>query len=82
MTVNSNPFKDRLVVTVQSLYADNATLVLTDVSGRQIARENKSLFAGTNVLSINETDKLIKGTYLLTVIRFNQTQTIKVIKGN
>ena len=82
VTVNPNPFKDRLVVTIQSLSADNATLVLTDVSGRQIARENKSLFAGTNVLSINETDKLTTGIYLLTVIRSNQTQTIKVIKGN
>jgi uncharacterized repeat protein (TIGR03803 family) len=81
-TVNPNPFKNRLVVTIQSLYADNATLVLTDVSGRQIAWENKSLFAGTNVLSINETDKLTKGIYLLTVIKSNQTQTIKVIKGN
>ena len=82
VTVNPNPFKDRLEVTVQSLSADNATLVLTDVSGRQIAREDKSLFAGTNVLSINETDKLTKGIYLLAVIRSNQTQTIKVIKGN
>ncbi len=82
VTVNPNPFKDRLVVTIQSLSPDQATFVLTDIRGRQIVRGNKSLFAGTNVLSINETDKLTKGTYLLTVARSNQIQTIKVIKGN
>ncbi len=82
VTVNPNPFKDVLVVTVQLLSPDKATFILSDASGRQIAKEHKSLSAGTNVLSINETGRLTRGIYLLTVIRSNQTQTIKVIKGD
>ena len=37
---------------------------------------------GTNVISIDETNNLSKGTYLLTIIKSNQSQTIKVVKGN
>ena len=82
VTVNPNPFKDELTITVQSLLPGKATFVVTDAGGKQIIKENKSLFAGTNVISINETDKLTKGIYLLTVIKSAQSQTIKVIKGN
>ena len=79
--VNPNPFKDRLMVTVQSLAQDEATFIITDVSGRQLYKEIKLLSPGTNVVQINE-GKLSKGTYLLTIIKSQQTQSIKVINGN
>jgi uncharacterized repeat protein (TIGR03803 family) len=80
--VNPNPFKERLMVTVESLIQDKATFIITDVSGRQLYKEIKLLSPGTNVVQINETGKLSKGTYLLTIIESQQTQSIKVIKGN
>lgn len=82
VTVNPNPFKERLVITIGLLIQDRVTFVLTDVSGRQLLRENKQMSTGTNVISIDETNNLSKGTYLLTIIKSNQSQTIKVVKGN
>ena len=81
-TINPNPFKDRLMVTVESPIQDKATFIITDVSGRQLYKEIKLLFPGTNVLQLNETRSLSKGTYLLTIIESQQTQSIKVVKGN
>jgi Secretion system C-terminal sorting domain len=80
--VNPNPFKERLVITVQSQLPDKATFILTDATGRRLFRENKQITAGTNVISIDEVNSLSKGTYLLTFIQSKQLQTIKVVKGN
>jgi uncharacterized repeat protein (TIGR03803 family) len=75
--VNPNPFINNLVITINSQVQDKAMLILTDVSGRQLYRENVQLYAGTNVQDINETSRLPKGTYVLTVITSQQTQSIK-----
>jgi uncharacterized repeat protein (TIGR03803 family) len=80
--VNPNPFINNLVITIHSLEQDKATLILTDVSGMQLYKENIQLQAGTNVKSINETIRLPKGTYVLTVVTSQQTQSIKIVKGN
>ena len=80
--VNPNPFKDKLVVTIESPALHKATFILTDMRGRQLYRDNKLLPAGTNAVEINETGRLSKGTYLLTIIESQQTQSIKVVKGN
>jgi len=80
--VNPNPFKDRLLITIASAVADKATFLLSDISGRELLKVNKQIPVGTNVIGIDETNNLSKGTYLLTIIKSNQSQTIKVIKGN
>jgi hypothetical protein len=81
-TVNPNPFKDVLIVTVQSRTQDKAILVLTDLSGRQQFKRDELLSAGTNTVQIKETGKLAKGTYLITIITSERTQTVKVVKSN
>ncbi|MEO8763674.1 MAG: choice-of-anchor tandem repeat GloVer-containing protein [Ginsengibacter sp.] len=80
--VSPNPFTNRLVVNVESFGQDNATFILTDLSGKQLYKKNSFLSPGSNVVEINETGRLSKGTYLLTIIASQQTQSIKVIKGN
>ncbi|MGZ4049072.1 MAG: choice-of-anchor tandem repeat GloVer-containing protein, partial [Bacteroidia bacterium] len=80
--VNPNPFKDRLLVTIASPVEDKVTFLLTDISGKQLLKETRHLFTGTNVVVIDETNNLAKGTYMLTITRPNQSQTIKVIKAN
>lgn len=79
--VNPNPFKDKLV-SIESLIQGKATFIVADASGRQLYKENKLLFPGTNIVEINETDRLSKGTYLLTIITSQQTQSIKGVKGD
>lgn len=80
--VNPNPFKEKLLVTIQSPTQDKATLILTDLSGRQLFKQNKIVSPGKNEVLINEAGKFSKGIYLLTVIESQQTQSIKIVKGN
>ena len=79
---NPNPFKNKLVINIESLIQNKATFIITDISGRQLYRKNKLLSTGSNVVEINEAGKLSKGTYLLTIIESQQTQSIKIVKGN
>lgn len=80
--VAPNPFKEKLVINIESLKKDKATLVLTDISGRRLINKNVLLAEGNNVFDIKETTGLLHGTYLLTVITSNQAQSIKVVKRN
>lgn len=80
--VNPNPFKGALLVTIQSSTQGKATLILTDLSGRQLFKQNKVLAAGINKIEIPEAGNFSKGMYLLTIIESQQTRSIKVIKGN
>jgi 1,4-alpha-glucan branching enzyme len=82
VNANPNPFKQKLVVTIESSTQDNATIIMRDVSGRQLLKENKTISTGTNVLELDDLGKLSKGIYLLTIIESQQMQSIKVVKGN
>ena len=75
--VNPNPFKEKIVVTVESLTPDKVTFILTDTRGRQLLRATRELSEGTN-----EINNLPKGAYLLTVVQSQRSQTIRVIKGD
>jgi len=61
---------------------DKGTLIIYDLSGRQLLKQNIQIAAGNNVLDINEFAKFAKGTYLLSVLANQQNQTIKIIKNN
>lgn len=80
--VNPNPFKEKLQLNIESPTQDKATLIMTDLSGRQLFKQYKVLSAGNNEVQINETGKFSKGTYLLTIIESQQIQSIKLVKGN
>jgi hypothetical protein len=75
-----NPFRDKLNVNIESPAKDRATLMLTDLSGRQLIKKSILLSQGNNAFEMKETIKLSNGTYLLTVITSGQTQSSKVIK--
>ena len=80
--INPNPFSGKLKVKIESLLQDNATFIVTDVSGRQLLKKEIKLASGINVIEINETEKFSKGTYFLTIIELLQKQSIKIIKSN
>ena len=80
--VNPNPFKDVLTVTIQSDTRNEATLTLSNLDGRELIRQKKQLEQGTNILHVGVTGKLSNGTYMLTIITSERTQTVKVVKSN
>lgn len=80
--VNPNPFKNKLHVTVESPGSQKAIFILTDISGKRMLKTSKILSGGTNEVDFDETGRLSRGTYLLTIIETQQIQSIKVVKGN
>ncbi|HVZ98020.1 MAG TPA: alpha-amylase family glycosyl hydrolase [Chitinophagaceae bacterium] len=78
--VNPNPFRQNLTITVETSIQDRATVILADVTGREISRSVEHLTAGSNHLQLNVASQLSAGTYLLTIQDARGTQTIKVVK--
>ena len=79
--VYPNPFKDKIVLNIESAITDKTTIIITDGSGRTLYKENKVLSPGTNVIEINGTARLSKGVYQLTIIASGQALTIKIAKA-
>ncbi len=44
--VNPNPFQNKLLVSIQSPFQDKAIVTLTDMSGRQLLRQTRTLASG------------------------------------
>ncbi|MEO8765344.1 MAG: choice-of-anchor tandem repeat GloVer-containing protein [Ginsengibacter sp.] len=82
VVVSPNPFRNNLTMNIESPVQDNAVLLLTDLNGKSLFRENRLLFPGSNVIEINKVARLSKGTYLLEIITSQKNQVIKVIKAN
>jgi 1,4-alpha-glucan branching enzyme len=82
VTVNPNPFRGVLLVQVNSALHDKVTLSITDLSGRELLKQNRSLLPGNNELRVNEAQHFSAGTYLLTITGSQQKQSIKIVKGN
>ncbi len=79
--VNPNPVVKNLNVNIESPLQDKATLIITDLSGRQLIKKNIQITAGNNSFEIFEAAGFAKGTYLLSIFATQQTQSIKVIKN-
>ena len=80
--VAPNPFMQQLNVRIESGIQDQATLLLTDLSGRQLLRKTVQLLAGNNAFELKDVAGFAKGVYLLTVVTSQHTQSIKITKGN
>lgn len=77
-----NPFNNVLKLSITSAAKETLTLVLTDLSGKQLLRKLVNVQAGVNQLELNEAGKLASGSYLLTMISAQQNSTIKILKSN
>jgi len=77
-----NPFMEKIQVNIESPVKDEATLILSDLSGKQLLKQQISISAGNNAFEITEAGKFAKGIYMLTIITAEQKQTIKIVKGN
>ncbi|MEO6812858.1 MAG: alpha-amylase family glycosyl hydrolase, partial [Ginsengibacter sp.] len=79
--VNPNPFEKNFKINIQSPLKDKATLIITDISGRQLLKQNIQMAPGNNSFEINGSAKFTNGSYLLSIFATQQTQSIKIIKG-
>ncbi|MGN6567314.1 MAG: T9SS type A sorting domain-containing protein [Flavipsychrobacter sp.] len=76
-----NPASKTLYVQLTSKTNDDATLSITDISGRKLICNNYTLKQGKNQLAV-AINKLAAGTYLLTIKSQAGMQTAKWIKQN
>ena len=77
-----NPFKETLKINIESPVKDKGTMILTDLSGKQLLKKEFVLSQGNNAFEITEAGNFAKGVYLLQIIASEKTQTIKIVKGN
>jgi hypothetical protein len=80
IAASPNPFVQQLNLAVQSAVNQNATIVLTDVSGRVLLKRTVNLKKGNTVLFLTEVSAIIKGVYFLTVTADTEKQTLRLIK--
>lgn len=67
----NQPFNGRLNVTFQTPEKGDVTIVVTDVAGKEVARERVKDFSGKYVGQIDLKKSADKGTYFLTVTQGN-----------
>jgi hypothetical protein len=79
--VNPNPVTQKINLKIESPVQDKALVVITDLSGRQLYKENISISAGNNSFEINKAAYFSSGTYFISIFSSQQTKTIKVIKN-
>jgi hypothetical protein len=76
ITVNPNPFSNRIVLSIGSLKAEKAVVKLFDLQGRTVISKNIQVEAGIIAVELKELGKLGKGMYFVEVkgesINFSQ----------
>ncbi len=75
-----NPFTQTVFVNITSPVKYAATLMITDLSGRQLLKQAVRLQAGVNVIEV-PAGKLSAGSYLLTMYSPEQTTSIRILKA-
>lgn len=78
--VSPNPLFEKIYLKIESPVQDKATVLITDLSGRKLYKQNISISAGNNSYEINKAANFSSGTYFIFIFSTQQTKTIKVIK--
>lgn len=76
-----NPIKDEYYVSVNAVNNANAVLQLFDLQGKLVLTQSLNLTKGTNVVKVDNIDKIQLGVYLLHLSVNGETQVIKVVKN-
>ena len=66
-TINPNPFKDRISVTINAERNMPLSIAITDMMGRKVKTVKYAATAGINRINIDGLDKLSKGSYMLEI---------------
>ncbi|MES2380817.1 MAG: BNR-repeat neuraminidase N-terminal domain-containing protein [Bacteroidota bacterium] len=76
-----NPIKDEYYVSINAVNNANVTLQLFDLQGKVVLSQSLVLTKGTNVVKVDNIDKMQLGVYLLHLTMNGETQIIKVVKN-
>jgi hypothetical protein len=76
-----NPMQNVLNLKIESPEDDNATIIITDISGKQMVKKQIAIAAGVNLFPVIESENFANGTYFISIFSLQKTQTIKVVKN-
>ncbi|WP_276133752.1 M43 family zinc metalloprotease [Polluticoccus soli] len=79
VAVAPNPTNGNSFVVVQANGSDNATVQVTDLTGRVVYRVQQQMSAGANRIEIPATAIAVKGVYMVQVVTGGQTHTEKLV---
>lgn len=79
ITINPNPVKSLLRILWQSALGSNATVQVTDVSGKLLIGKKVSLIQGENNISLS-VQTLPSGTYMARMVAGSEVKVIKFVK--
>lgn len=82
MDASPNPYTEKFQVNIESALKDAGTIILTDLTGKQLLKQSINLSPGNNVFEISDAGRIAKGIYLVTLEVSQIKQTIKIVKGN
>ncbi|MEO6682157.1 MAG: alpha-amylase family glycosyl hydrolase, partial [Ginsengibacter sp.] len=81
ITATPNPFISHVQLTIESSTKGNATIVISDLTGKKLSEQQVGFNAGKNSFEIKESSGFSRGTYLLSIISGGEIKTMKVVKG-
>ena len=79
MFINPNPVQQTMKLTIEAEQAENASIVITDLSGRRVNSTNVNVAEGANNFEL-PVSNLAKGSYIVMVKLSNQTIVKKINK--
>ena len=82
ISVVPNPYIDVIKINIKSPVKETASLIVNDLTGRQLYKQTINLQAGINSIEIENLKTISSGTYILTMISQQGTKSIRVIKAN
>jgi len=80
ISIAPNPFKDNLVLNINSAEKKDALVLISSVDGKMLISKKYKLVEGNNNLRLMEAKELSKGAYLLTIIVGNDKKTYNIEK--
>jgi len=80
ITVYPNPFSRELKLNINSSFIENVTVSFYHVNGQLVSTQEMELIQGQNNLNIRNTDQLLPGLYLVSVMSDNMNFKTKVLK--
>lgn len=81
MNVYPNPFNSTVSIMCTAKQDGEATIRVTDISGREVIAMNREVVKGSNSIQLEDMEQLKQGVYFVSVQIDGQTQVTKLVKN-
>lgn len=81
VNVFPNPFGKQVTVSLTNTESGNLNIIITDMQGRTVYSENKSVNAGVQTLTLDGVENLKDGVYFMNANLNGQVTRVKLIKA-